>query len=141
MHRLVDGWPWLAAHPQLIGGSVLVIAGAFQFSSLKDKCLSECRHPAAFLLKKYGRGVGGAFQLGHDHALFCVGCCWALMLVMFAVGIANLIWMAPLALVMFVEKAQAGRDRVVVPVGIGFIVLGLLTLLSPGSVPGVISVS
>jgi hypothetical protein len=64
LHQLVHRWPWLEAHPQVIAGSVLMLAGEFQFSKLKDRCLSECRHPASFLLQHYGRGAGTAFRLG-----------------------------------------------------------------------------
>ena len=69
----------------------------FQFSSLKDRCLTECRHPAAYLLRHYRRGPRAAFRLGWGHGLYCLGCCWALMLVMFSVGVADLGWMAALA--------------------------------------------
>src|SRR5258706_540132 len=81
-----------------IGGSVLIGAGLFQFSDLKDRCLSECRNPGAFLMKHYRRGAAEAFRIGRTHGLFCLGCCWALMLVAFAVGVANLAWMAVLTL-------------------------------------------
>jgi predicted metal-binding membrane protein len=135
IHEVVHRWAWLGDRPQLITGSVLVVAGAFQFSTLKDRCLRECRHPAAFLLSHYQRGAGAAFALGRRHGVFCVGCCWALMLVMFAVGITNLAWMAPLALVMVAEKAAPAGPRLVAPVGVALIVLGVLVLLDPAWLP------
>jgi predicted metal-binding membrane protein len=94
VHRTVDATPWLSERQWLIGGTTLALAGAFQFSELKDKCLSKCRHPAPYLLGHYRRGMGGAFRLGSGHGIFCLGCCWALMLVMFAAGVAMLWWMA-----------------------------------------------
>jgi predicted metal-binding membrane protein len=118
LHRMVDRTPWLAAHPWLIGGSVLGLAGLFQFSALKDKCLSECRHPGAFLLQHYGRGARAAFRLGRKHGVFCLGCCWALMLLMFAVGVAHLWWMAALAALMVYEKVGRNGDRAVPWAGI-----------------------
>jgi hypothetical protein len=80
------------------------LAGVFQFSSLKDRCLTECRHPVAYLLRHYRRGPRAAFHLGWGHGLDCLGRCWALMLVMFSVGVADLGWMAALAGLMAYEK-------------------------------------
>jgi predicted metal-binding membrane protein len=73
VHRLVERWGWLAARPSLLGGAVLLLAGAFQFSTLKDRCLRVCRHPAGYLLQHYQRGTGAAFWLGAGHGVFCVG--------------------------------------------------------------------
>jgi predicted metal-binding membrane protein len=129
LHRLVDEWGWLGAHPQVIGGSVLMLAGAFQFSELKDKCLRECRHPVPFLVQRYGRGAAEAFRLGRAHGLFCLGCCWALMLVGFAVGVASLWWMAVLTAIMVFEKTARGGERAVKPVGAWLVAAGLLTLI------------
>jgi predicted metal-binding membrane protein len=129
VHRTVDRVPFLQAHPAAIGASVLLVAGAFQFSDLKDRCLRECRHPAPFLISHYARGARAAFRLGIAHGAFCLGCCWALMLVGFAAGVANLWWMAALTAVMVYEKtARHGREAVV-PVGVGLIVAGLASLV------------
>lgn len=122
----------------LLHGAVLVLAGTFQFSALKDRCLEQCRHPRAFLLQHYRRGALAALRLGVRHGLFCVGCCWALMLVMFVVGIANLAWMAPLALLMLYEKAGRHGRRIVRPVGVGLIGLGLAILAGVGPLEGVV---
>jgi predicted metal-binding membrane protein len=113
VHRSVDSIGWLHDHEWLLGGSVLALAGAFQFTTLKDACLDNCRHPAQFMLRYYERGTGGGFRLGARHGAFCVGCCWALMLVMFAAGVANLVWMAMLTALMVHEKTRpAGRHTV-----------------------------
>ncbi len=135
LHRVVDSWAWLRDHDWLIGGSVLIGAGLFQFSSLKDRCLNECRHPGAFLMKHYRRGASEAFRIGRTHGLFCLGCCWALMLVAFAVGVANLAWMAVLTLVMLFEKTGKRGDRGVAPIGGALIALGVLVLAHPGWLP------
>lgn len=135
LHAGVDRWPALD-QPSVIGGGALLIAGAFQFSSLKDQCLRQCRHPAVFLTAHYRRGVGAAWNLGVRHGVFCLGCCWALMVVMFMVGIANLAWMAPLALVMLYEKTGAGGRRAAAPIGVVLIALGSLVLLDPAWLPG-----
>jgi predicted metal-binding membrane protein len=113
LHAAVNSSGWLAHHDWWIGGSVLALAGAFQFTSLKDACLDKCRHPAQFLMRFYERGPAGGFRLGARHGLFCVGCCWALMLVMFAAGVASLIWMALLTGVMIHEKTRPMGARAV----------------------------
>jgi predicted metal-binding membrane protein len=128
IHRALGGWPWLATRPWVLGGAVLVLAGAFQFSTLKDRCLTVCRHPGGYLRQHYRRGPGAAFRLGAGHGVFCVGCCWALMLVAFAAGVASLWWMAALTAVMVFEKTGPGGRRGVRPIGAGLIVLGLLVL-------------
>jgi predicted metal-binding membrane protein len=124
LHALVVAWPWLEAHDWAIAPAVLMAAGAFQFSSLKDACLRACRHPASFLRRHYRRGAGGGFVLGARHGLFCVGCCWALMLVMFAAGAASLIWMAALTAVMVHEKTRPAGERTVALTGAVLLALG-----------------
>ena len=139
LHDTVEATPWLATHPAVIGGGVLVLAGAFQFSSLKDRCLRECRHPGGFLLPRYQRGTRAAFRLGRQHGLFCLGCCWAIMLVGFAAGVANLWWMAALTALMVLEKTGREGQRGVRPIGLGLIALGILMLAEPATlswIPG-----
>jgi predicted metal-binding membrane protein len=125
VHELVEAWGWLADRSGLVLGGVLVLAGAFQFSDLKKACLTACRSPVNMLWEHYGRGVRAAWALGTRHALTCLGCCWALMLVMFATGIGSLAWMLLLTAVMVAEKTTAWGARLVTPVGVGFIVSGL----------------
>lgn len=135
LHHAVDSWAWLASRTWLIGGGVLVLAGAFQFSSLKDRCLQECRHPGAFLLRHYRRGTAAGFRMGFGHGLFCLGCCWALMLVAFAAGVTNLAWMAAFTLLMVFEKTGPGGDRGAPPIGVALLLLGALVLAHPVWMP------
>jgi predicted metal-binding membrane protein len=129
IHDLVHHWTWLATNSWVLGGAVLLLAGAFQFSALKSRCLRVCRHPAAYLREHYRRsGTVAAFRLGGGHGIFCVGCCWALMLVAFAVGVANLWWMATLTAIMVFEKTVRSGLRGVRPVGLGLIGLGIVFL-------------
>ena len=121
IHAAVNASGWLADHDWWIGGSVLALAGAFQFSSLKDACLDKCRHPGQFLMRFYERGPMGGFRLGARHGAFCVGCCWALMLVMFAAGVASLIWMALLTGVMIHEKTRPAGARAVPVTGVALL--------------------
>jgi predicted metal-binding membrane protein len=131
-------WHWLMQRPEWLAGAVLVLAGAFQFSSLKERCLDKCRQPRAFLLNHYRQGMAGGFALGARHGLFCLGCCWALMLVMFVVGIANLAWMAPLAALMLVEKIARHGRRIVRPTGAVLMLVGLLVMLDPAWLPSLV---
>ena len=135
LHRTVDRTPWLAARPWLIAGSVLVLAGAFQFSTLKERCLRKCRLPALYLLQHYRRGIAGAFALGRGHGLFCVGCCWALMLVTFAAGFANLWWMAILTALMVYEKTGRYGATVVPFAGALLLCGGALLIAHPAWLP------
>jgi predicted metal-binding membrane protein len=134
-HGLVRRWAWLGARPWLILGTVLVAAGAFQFSHLKDRCLDQCRHPGAYLLPRYRRGAAAAFRLGSGHGLFCLGCCFALMTVMFAVGVGSLAWMGVLAALMVHEKTGPGGKRSVPLAGWSLVAAGALLLLHPAWLP------
>jgi predicted metal-binding membrane protein len=121
VHAAVDASAALHEHEWLIGGSILALAGAFQFTRLKDACLDKCRHPGTFIMRFYERGVRGGFRLGARHGVFCVGCCWALMLVMFAVGVASLVWMALLTAIMVHEKTRPGGARAVPVTGVALL--------------------
>ena len=87
----------------LFGGVALVAAGAYQLTPMKNVCLSHCRGPLQFVLH-WRPGLGGAARMGGEHGLYCVGCCWGLMIVLFVVGLMNLAWMGAIAAVIFVEK-------------------------------------
>lgn len=139
LHRLVESSAWLAERQWLVAGGVLLLAGGFQFSSLKARCLDECRHPAAFLLPRYRHGEVEAFRLGVSHGLFCLGCCWALMLLMFAVGVASIAWMAALAAVMVYEKTGR-RGRAFAPaVGLALLAWGSVVVVQPAWLPAWLS--
>jgi predicted metal-binding membrane protein len=122
VHHAVDTWPWVDAHHHLVMAGVLALAGAYQLSPLKDACLRTCRHPAGYLLAKYRRGTGAAFRIGAGHGLFCLGCCWALMLVAFALGMTQLALMAGFTALMAYEKT--GRHGVLVAeiAGLGLLI-------------------
>jgi predicted metal-binding membrane protein len=115
---------------------VLALAGAFQFTALKDACLDKCRHPASFLHRHYRRGTAGGFALGARHAAFCLGCCWALMLVMFAVGVASLVWMALLTALMVHEKTRPTGARAVPVTGAALLALASVTFLYAAAAAG-----
>jgi predicted metal-binding membrane protein len=90
----------------LLGGSLLVLAGLYQFTRWKQVCLSRCRTPLDFLMTEWRDGTRGALVMGSRHGLFCVGCCWALMLLLFVAGMMNLVWVAILAGYVLLEKVM-----------------------------------
>ena len=110
---------WLAANGPLIGAAVLMSAGLFQFSRLKYRCLDKCRTPLSFLAQHWHgpRPRRSSFRLGLDHGVFCVGCCWAIMLLMFVVGTGNVGWMLALGAVMALEKNAPWGRRLSQPLG------------------------
>jgi predicted metal-binding membrane protein len=130
LHRFEDSSAWLSARPWLLPASALALAGMFQFTSLKDRCLRECRHPGPFLLRHYRRGPGAALELGLRHGLFCLGCCWALMLLMFAVGVVNLTWMAVLTALMVYEKTGRLGEWVARYAGATFLLMAAVVALT-----------
>ena len=122
----------LAAERIAIGsGAILILAGAYQFTPLKHRCLDKCRSPLSFVIEHWqGRHERWqALQLGVDHGLFCVGCCWALMLLMFVVGMSNLAWMLGLAIVMAIEKNTRAGRRLTSPLGVVLLAWGAAALV------------
>lgn len=93
----------------LTAGLILLGAGVYQFTPLKDACLSKCRNPFTTLFARWQTRIAGVFRLGVEQGLWCIGCCWALMLIMLAVGSMNVVWMAALTLFTFIEKTGSGR--------------------------------
>jgi predicted metal-binding membrane protein len=131
VHRLVSSWFWLYMHSWLIGAATFAIAGGFQFSPLKEHCLKQCRGPLSFFAHYYRQGVGAAWHLGLRYGMFCLGCCWALMVVMFGLGVSSLVWMAALAGVMVVEKTYPGGQRLSSVIGCVLLLLAVLWLVHP----------
>jgi predicted metal-binding membrane protein len=124
LHGLVLATPWLWLNAWIVGAAVLALAGAFQFTALKYHCLDKCRTPFSFV-HQHWRGQAPrreAFRLGVHHGLFCVGCCWAIMLLMFVVGVGSVGWMLVLGAVMAIEKNLSWGKRLSAPLGVGLIV-------------------
>jgi predicted metal-binding membrane protein len=118
---------------RLIGGAIFVAAGLYQFSSLKQACLSQCQRPFPFFFANWATEPSGVLRLGLRQGAYCLGCCWAMMLVMFAVGAMNVVWMAALGVLMTMEKLDA-VPRLREAVGLAFIAAGLVMVaISAGS--------
>jgi predicted metal-binding membrane protein len=134
LHASVNRWHWLDDNSQLIAGSTLLFAGVYQFTPLKYACLDKCRSPLAFITEHWHGSNERleAFKLGIHHGIFCVGCCWSLMLLMFAVGIGNVAWMLVLGGVMAVEKNVSWGRSLSAPLGVALVIAGIAVLALGG---------
>lgn len=122
--------PMIVSTSARLTGLLLLIAGLYQFSPLKKVCLSRCRTPLGFLLGEWRPGIKGAFVMGLRHGLFCVGCCWALMALLFVGGVMNLAWVAALSIAVAVEKLAPRGERLAAALGLGLIAAGVVRLLA-----------
>ena len=122
------GGRWLA-------GATLAAAAVYELTPLKDMCLTKCRSPLAFLLGSWRDGLRGAFELGARHGAWCVGCCWALMLSLFALGVMSIVWMAAVAGVIALEKLLPWRRVATYGTAAALVLLGALLLAAPAAVP------
>lgn len=109
----------------LLGGILLIAAGIFQWTPLRDACMSKCRSPLGFLMAEWREGRGGALIMGLRHGVNCVGCCWLLMLLSFVLGIMNMVWMAVLTVFMLIEKTFPGGHWVSRTAGLILVVWGI----------------
>ena len=133
LHQVIQWVPWLRQNPWFISGVTLLLAGLFQVSDFKNHCLTVCRHPFSFLTHHYQQGLQGAWNLGLRHGIYCLGCCWALMVVMFVIGSHHLAWMLALTGVMLLERTTPWGQKLIPIVAIILIDLGAALLLQPVS--------
>lgn len=115
----------------LPAGLVLMTAGAYQWTSAKQSCLTHCRSPLVFLMSHWRSGRRGALRLGLEHGAYCLGCCWSLMLLLFVGGVMNLIWAAGLGVFVLMEKLLPVGDWLARGVGAVLILWGAWTILAP----------
>ena len=114
-----------------VAGAIMIAAGIYQFTALKMACLQKCRTPLPFFMSNWTDRTAGVFHLGFRQGLFCLSCCWALMLVMFAVGLMNVVWMAALGVVMALEKTLRNPVLIVRGTGAALIAAGLVLAVTP----------
>jgi predicted metal-binding membrane protein len=122
--------PMMVSVSPRLGGAILIAAGLYQWTPLKNACLRHCRSPLAFLVEHWQPGVPGALRLGMRHGLHCIGCCWALMLLLFVGGVMSLLWIAGITAFVLLEKlaphgVQGGRLS-----GLGLMLCGVWVLMS-----------
>ena len=114
--------PWLA-------GGILIAAGLFQFSKLKEVCLTQCRSPVTYFMLEWREGDSGAFLMGVKHGVHCVGCCWVLMALLFVAGVMNLLWMAIITAFVLIEKLTPKGDVFGRISGVGMTIWGVTIIL------------
>jgi hypothetical protein len=128
----------MASASMLLGGIVLIIAGIYQWTPLKNACLVQCRTPFGFLMRHGGfrQNVPGCLYLGALHGTYCVGCCWVLMALLFVVGVMNVLWIALLALLVLLEKLTRHGQWIARAAGVLCVAMGLWMVLAPHHEPG-----
>jgi len=126
---------WDEGGPYVAGGAVAA-AGLYQLTPLKDLCLRHCRGPMHFILHGWREGRTGALRMGAEHGLYCVGCCWGLMVILSVLGVMSLFWMAAVAAIIFAEKVLPYGLRLSRVFALAFIAFGIWIGAAPSSVPG-----
>jgi predicted metal-binding membrane protein len=126
---------WDGAGRWLAGGT-LIVAAAYELTPWKDVCLTKCRSPLGFLVGAWRDGTRGALEMGARHGAWCVGCCWALMASLFALGVMSLAWMAFVAALIALEKTLPWGRAVTIGTTAVLVLLGIALLIAPDSVPG-----
>jgi predicted metal-binding membrane protein len=124
LHETAMLSPAMAASSPRLAGAILIVAGVYQLTPFKGACLTRCRSPLGFFMSNWQPGTLGAFRMGLRHGAYCLGCCWALMCVLFAVGVMNLLWVAALTALVLLEKvgpfgAMAARVTGVIMIAVG----------------------
>lgn len=118
-----------------IGGGVLVVAGLYQLTPFKDRCLSKCRTPIGFIMTSWRDGVAGALRMGFLHGAYCLGCCWLLFVILFPLGVMNVAAMAAITIVIFAEKTSPWGRPVVRGTAAALLAYGAAVLIAPRLLP------
>jgi predicted metal-binding membrane protein len=125
--------PMMVSTNPILGGSLLIAAGLFQWTPLKHACLAHCRAPFEFLMSDWREGHNGAFLMGLKHGAYCLGCCWFLMALLFVAGVMNLLWVAGIAIFVLVEKMAPGGHMVGRVTGAVLVATGIALLTQAGA--------
>lgn len=122
--------PMLVANSPYLAGALFIGAGIYQWTPLKHSCLKNCQSPLNFIINRWRGGRRGAFAMGWEHGLFCLGCCWLLMAILFAVGVMNLLWVGTIAAFVFVEKLFPAGEWFARLSGIAMAAIGIYLLIA-----------
>jgi predicted metal-binding membrane protein len=129
LHGLAALSPAMASTSPYLGGGLLLAAGIFQWTPLKRACLTSCRSPLGFLMTEWREGGVGAVVMGFRHGMYCVGCCWVLMALLFVAGVMNLLWVAAIAAFVLLEKVVPAGERVGQAAGVILALAGLAMMV------------
>jgi predicted metal-binding membrane protein len=129
--RFAGAYPMLGELGPRLAALAMLVAGAYQLTPLKQRCLAHCRSPLAFIMYHWQPGLGGAFRMGTEHGVYCVGCCWVQFLLLVVVGLSSLAWMGLITLIVCAEKLLPRVRAVTFSVAGLLCALGLLTLARP----------
>jgi predicted metal-binding membrane protein len=119
----------MASTSHWLSGGILIAAGLFQFSGLKEACLSQCRSPVTYFMLEWREGNTGALRMGLKHGVHCVGCCWVLMGLLFMAGVMNLLWMAVITGFVLLEKVMPKGDIFGRVGGVGMVIWGICLIV------------
>ena len=133
--RLAADSDWIMAQWARLGGVMLVAAGLYQLTPLKEVCLSKCRTPMSFLMTSWRDGKAGAIQMGLLHGGYCLGCCWLLFVILVPLGVMNIAAMVVITLVVFAEKCLPVGNRLARATAFALIVYGLIIMVFPSALP------
>jgi predicted metal-binding membrane protein len=133
--ELADNSMWVMDNAGRIGGGILILAGLYQLSPLKNICLSKCRAPMAFILTSWRNGYGGALRMGFEHGLYCLGCCWLFFVIVFPLGMMNVAVLAVIVLLIFAEKSLQFGHRARQLAAAALVAYGVLVVLVPAALP------
>jgi predicted metal-binding membrane protein len=131
VEAIARAYPMVRELGPRLAAAAMIAAGLYQLTPLKQRCLSHCRSPLSFLMHHWRPGAGGAWRMGIDHGVYCVGCCWVLFVLLIVVGLASLPWMGLITLIVCAEKLLPFGRPVTLAVAGLLIVLGVLTLIRP----------
>ncbi|HEY8324423.1 MAG TPA: DUF2182 domain-containing protein [Ktedonobacterales bacterium] len=130
--------PWLMANGARIGGVALVAAGLYQVTPLKRVCLTKCRTPMQFVLGSWRDGAWGALRMGVEHGAFCLGCCWWLMVILFPLGVMNVVAMGLLTALIFAEKVLPVGRLISWLAAAGLVIYGAVVIVAPMALPALL---
>ena len=126
LHRAAMLSPTMTSSSARLNSAILIAAGIYQLTPVMGACLSHCRSPLGFLISHWQDGMGGALRMGIEHGTYCFGCCWAVMCVLFVVGVMNLVWVAAIAAFVLMEKIGPAGTFVARAAGVAMIAAGAL---------------
>jgi predicted metal-binding membrane protein len=132
---LADESSFVMDNAARIGGALLIAAGLYQLTPLKEICASKCRTPMSFLMNSWREGLGGSFLMGIEHGGYCLGCCWLLFLILFPLGMMSIGVLALITLLIFAEKVFPLARRISLAAGLALIVYGGVVLFVPDALP------